>query len=119
MNRHRAEAYRPGDESPSKERTEVGMVLVLFPTSDEEPVLEAGTLAALAALGITSVSLLRDEYTVGLVLEGWAFDPARAGEAVRAAAGARDGIRTLEPLVQLAVSAAPPAGRARAEEELR
>jgi hypothetical protein len=102
---------------PSKERPEVGMVLVLFPISDEEPAIQAGALTALAALGVTSVSLLRDEQTAGLVLEGWAFDPARADEAVRAAAGARDGVRKLEPLVQMAVSAASTGSRTRAEEE--
>jgi hypothetical protein len=81
------------------------MVVVLFPISNEEPALQPGALAALARLGITSVSLLRDEQTAGLVLEGWAFDPVRAEEAVRAAAGAREGIRTLEPLAHMAVSA--------------
>jgi hypothetical protein len=95
----------------------VGMVLVLFPITDEKPVLEAGALTALAALGITSVSLLRDAQTAGLVLEGWAFDPARADEAVRAAAGARDGIRTLEPLVQMAISAASTESRIRPQED--
>jgi hypothetical protein len=80
------------------------MVLVLFPVSDEEPVLQPAALATFARLGVTSVSLLRDEQTAGLVLEGWALDPTQAGEAARVAAGAREGIRTLRPLVQLAVS---------------
>jgi hypothetical protein len=105
--------------SQTKERHDVGMVLVLFQISDEEPRLDPGALVELAALGITSVSLLRDEQTAGLVLEGWAFDPDRADEAVRAAAGAPDGIRMLEPLVHMAVSAASSGGRARTEEELR
>ena len=83
------------------------MVLVLFPVSDEEPALQPAALAALARLGVTSVSLLRDEQTAGLVLESWALDPARAGEAARAATGARDGIRTLQPLMQMAISATP------------
>jgi hypothetical protein len=84
------------------------MVLVLFPVSDEEPALQPAALATLARLGVTSVSLLRDEQTAGLVLEGWAFDPARAGEAARAVAGTRARFRTLQPLVQMAVS---PGGR--------
>jgi hypothetical protein len=82
------------------------MVLVLFPVSDEEPALQPAALATLARLGVTTVSLLRDEPTAGLVLEGWALDPARGGEAARAVAGAREGFRTLQPLVQMAVSAA-------------
>jgi hypothetical protein len=35
-----------------------------------------------------------DEQTAGLVVEGWAFDPTRTGEAARLTAGAREGIRT-------------------------
>jgi hypothetical protein len=85
----------------------VAMVLVRFPVSDEEPALQPAALAMLARLGFTSVSLLRDEQTTGLVLEGWALDPARAGEAARAAAGAREGIRMLQPLMQMAISAGP------------
>jgi hypothetical protein len=83
----------------------VAMVLVLFPVSDEEPALQPAALATLARLGVSSVSLLRDEETAGLMLEGWALDPTRASEAVRAAVGTREGIRTLQPLVQMAVSA--------------
>ena len=81
------------------------MVLVLFPVS-EEPALQPAVLATLARLGVTSVSLLRDEQTAGLVLDGWALDPARAGEAARAVAGAREGFRMLQPLAQVAVSPA-------------
>ena len=91
----------------SKKGADVAMVLVLFPVSDEEPALQPAALAALARLGVTSVSLLRDEQTAGLVLEGWALDPARAGEAVRAAAGPHEGIRALKPLMQMAISANP------------
>jgi hypothetical protein len=85
----------------------VAMVVVLVPRSDEEPALQPAALGVLARLGVTSVSLLCDEQIAGLVLEGWAFDPAQAGEAARAAVGAHDGMRTLEPLMQMAVSATP------------
>jgi hypothetical protein len=82
------------------------MVLVLFPVSDEEPALQPAALATLARLGVTSVSLLRDQQMAGLVLEGWTLNPARADEAARAVAGARKGFRMLQPLVQMAVSPA-------------
>ena len=85
----------------------MAMVLVLLPVTDEEPVLRPAALTALARLGVTSVSLLRDEESAGLVLEGWAFDPARAEEAARAAAGPCNGLRTLQPLMQMAISASP------------
>jgi hypothetical protein len=82
------------------------MAVVLFPVSSEVPALQPAALDAFARLGVTSVSLVRDEETAGLVLEGWAFDPARAHEAAGAVTGTGDGARTLRPLVQMAVSAA-------------
>ena len=47
------------------------MVLVLVPVG-QEPTLQPAALEALARLGVTSLSLLRDEQLAGLVLEGWA-----------------------------------------------
>jgi hypothetical protein len=82
------------------------MVVILFPVSDEEPRLQPAALEKLARLGITSVALLRDTSVAGLVLEGWAFDLRDAPQAARAVAGARQDLRTLEPLAQMAVSAA-------------
>ena len=35
----------------------------------------------LAELGITGITVLGDERTLAVVLEGWAFDPTRATEA--------------------------------------
>ena len=49
-----------------------------------QPVVGPAAAAALAALGITRVSLLADPTGIGVVLEGWAFDPARIDAAVRA-----------------------------------
>jgi len=47
----------------------------------------------LADLGITAITVLGDEETLALVLEGWAFDPARASEAAEAV------LPTLQPLI--------------------
>jgi hypothetical protein len=49
------------------------------------------------------------------VLEGWAFDARDALRAVRAVAGTREGVRTLQPLVQMAVSSAAACGGNRKE----
>ena len=84
----------------------MAMAVVLFPISNEVPTLQPATLDMLARLGVTSVSLVRDDETAGLVLEGWAFDPARAHEAASAVTGTCDEARTLRPLVQMAVSSA-------------
>lgn len=87
------------------------MLVLLLEEKGREPALSQRVLGELARLGVTSVSLLRDEGMVGLVLEGWAFDPARSADAARAAvAGAETGARMLHPLVQMAVSTAPASG---------
>jgi hypothetical protein len=79
------------------------MVVVLFPATGETPTLQPGVLERLGDLGVTSVALVQDASTAGLVLEGWAFDPARAEEAARVVAGARDGLRTLTQLAHVSV----------------
>jgi hypothetical protein len=81
------------------------MVVALFPVGDE-PRLEPAGLEELARLGVTNVALLRDSSLAGVVLEGWAFNPRDAHRAVRAVAGASEGMRTLQPLVQMGVSSA-------------
>jgi hypothetical protein len=89
----------------------VAMVVVLFPVSDDEPSIQPAALEELARLGVTSIALLRDSSLAGLVLEGWAFDPRDAHPAATAVAGARKGLRMLQPVVHMAVSpAAVPTG---------
>ena len=83
------------------------MVVLLIPDAAGPPSLEPASLQRLAELGVTSASLVRGEGTVGVVLEGWAFDPERSSEAASNAVAARaDGVQTLHPVAQLAVSAA-------------
>lgn len=61
----------------------------------------------LAALGITRISLLGDQSGFGVVLEGWAFDPARIDEAVRAVfPDQSDAVRLFREIEQVAVSLA-------------
>jgi hypothetical protein len=85
----------------------VAMIVVLVPSSDAEPSLPPAAVSELARLGVTSVAVVRDDRTLGLVVEGWAFDPTRSAEAVVAAiAGRRSQARTLHPLVEMAVSTA-------------
>lgn len=86
----------------------MAMAVILFPATSGEPALQPRSLQALAALGVTGVALVSDEATAGLVLEGWAFDPSRVTEAALAVIGAREGVQTLRPLVEMAVSTARP-----------
>jgi hypothetical protein len=84
----------------------VAMVMMLFPVSGDGPRLEPAALEALARMGVTSVALLRDSSVTGLVLEGWTFDPLDAPRAAQALNGTREPIRTLQPLVHLAIPTA-------------
>jgi hypothetical protein len=73
---------------------------------DGELCLGQQLVSRLAALGVTSVVVVRDQQTVGIVLEGWLFDPARSAGAAAEALGATTGARTLHPVLHLAVSSA-------------
>lgn len=84
----------------------MAIMVVLLPASEAEPSLRPAAVSRLAELGVTSVAVVRDQETVGLVVEGWAFDPARsAGSVVVAIAGPASRARTLHSLLELAVSA--------------
>jgi len=71
-----------------------------------QPVVGPAAAAELAALGITRVSLLADPAGIGIVLEGWAFDPARIDAAVRAVFPDMSAtVRVFREIEQVAVSA--------------
>ena len=85
----------------------MGTLVLLFEGSLGEPTLREDTVGKLAQLGVTTVSVLRDDRIVGVVLDGWAFDPTRsAGAARTAVAGTETSVRVLRPLLQTAVSTA-------------
>lgn len=83
-------------------------VVVLLEEGDPDVVLGPSSAPELVRLGVTNVSLVRDRDVVGLIFEGWAFDPASATEAAEAIAPGRGATRILRPVVQVAVE---PAGR--------
>ena len=83
---------------------ELSLVVLLLPGPPGDVSLGPRSLRVLAALGVTSVALVAHEDTVGLVLDGWAFDPERALEA-GTAVGA-ESATVLRSLVQMAVSTA-------------
>ena len=58
------------------------MVVLLVPSPAQELSLGPETLRQLAALGVADLAFLRDEQTVGLVLQGWAFDPRQSAAAL-------------------------------------
>ncbi|MGH2796584.1 MAG: hypothetical protein ACRDM0_02660 [Thermoleophilaceae bacterium] len=87
----------------------MAIVVVLLPASEEEPSLQPAAVSQLGRLGVTSISLVGDDRTLALVVEGWAFDPSRSAEAVIAAvAGRCSQSRTLHPLLHMAVANTAP-----------
>lgn len=76
-----------------------------------QPEVGPQTAQRLALLGITRLSLLGDPAGIGVVLEGWAFDPTDIDVAVRAVfPGSTAGVRVLREIQHVAV-APQPAGR--------
>lgn len=59
---------------------------------------------SLARLGVTSFSIVRDRRTLGVVLEGWAFDPFASSLAATVALfGDGFAVRVLGPVARVAV----------------
>lgn len=85
----------------------MALLVLLVPAQLDEVSLGASNVEALSRLGVTSVSLARDEQTAAVILEGWALDPASSEQALAALGADRGTARALQPVVQMAVSAAP------------
>lgn len=62
----------------------MAMVMLVADIGAGEPTLGPDAAERLGSLGITHIALLRDQSSTAIVLEGWAFDPARTDEATRA-----------------------------------
>jgi hypothetical protein len=90
----------------------MAQLVVLVPSDRGEVPLGSDTVAALARLGVTTVSLARDEHTAAVILEGWAFDPTRPDAALEAL-GAPGQARPLQPILHMAVTTAENEGGSR------
>lgn len=91
---------------PARARTvaRVGSLLLLL--DEAEPAVELGpdVVEALAALGVTNVTVLRGEHTTAVALEGWAFDAEGSAAAAACAVGvAHDGVSILRPVLESAI----------------
>ena len=86
----------------------MGQLVLLVPNEKAGIVVGSEVAGKLADLGVTNVSVLRDERTTGIVLEGWAFDLDRSTEAaVRLVAEESTAVRVLRPIVESALHASP------------
>jgi hypothetical protein len=85
---------------------DMAMMVVLLDHANGEFCLHRHLAEELAGLGVTSLTVVRNEQTVGIILEGWLFDPARSAGTAAAAVGAPPGAPVLYPILQAAVCAA-------------
>ena len=82
-------------------------VLLVADRHAGEPLVGPDVAERLANLGISRITLLRDLSSTAVILEGWAFDPARTDEATGAvfpAGGAS--LRTYHEVQYVGVSSA-------------
>jgi hypothetical protein len=88
------------------------VVMLVAGPETAEPVVGPEAAERLGRLGVTRVSLLSDLSGIGVVLEGWAFNPAAVDEAVRAMFpdGAAD-LRVLREIEHVAVTVGVGEGR--------
>ena len=84
------------------------MAMLIISADGGDVTVGPETLGRLAALGVTSVSVLRDGEELALVLEGWAFEPQASAHAAMSALNASSsGARLFHAIAQMNVSAAP------------
>ena len=84
----------------------MAMMVLLVGSEGGEFCLREELVSTLARIGVTNVAVVRDDRTVGIVLEGWLFDPARDARVAAEAVGAAPQARALHPVMHLAVSTA-------------
>lgn len=78
-------------------------VLILWPANAAVRIGSAEA-SLLAGLGVSTIALLRDAESVGIVLDGWAFDPGRSAQAAAAALGSESECRILLPALEVDVA---------------
>jgi hypothetical protein len=82
----------------------MGALVLLLDGAEPAVELRPGVVEALAALGVTNVTVLRDERRTAVALEGWAFDPDRSADAAARAVGVSgDGLSVLRPVLESAI----------------
>lgn len=89
----------------------MAMMVLLLDDAEGAFAICEDQIAELTRLGVTSVDVLRERQVVGVVLEGWLFDPVVSARAAAKAVGPTTAVRTLRPLLHMAVSAANQGGR--------
>lgn len=83
----------------------MGVAVLLLGSHDGAIGVSPAVAPALGRLGVTHVRVVSDEGGFGVIVEGWAFDPATAGEVADLLG--RTTQRVLRPLLEVAISDEP------------
>ena len=91
----------------------MAMLVVLLQAAEGDVLLGSLVVNSLAGLGVTSFALLRDERTICIVLEGWAFNPVgSASDVLSTMSAATRSAQLLQPAMQMAIETVPRTGKA-------
>ena len=86
----------------------MGVVVLLVANKDSAADVGPAVVERQAELGVTSLSVLRDEQTTALALQGWAFDPTRSAEAAaQAVTAGHAAVRVLQPVLESEIHRVP------------
>jgi hypothetical protein len=89
----------------------MAMLVVLLQAAEGDVPLGSVAVSSLARLGVTNVAVLRDEQTICVVLEGWAFDPVGSvSEVLSTISAATRSTQTLHSAMQITLQALRSAG---------
>lgn len=82
----------------------MALMVVMFPAGANAR-LDPDAVTDLARLGITSLAVVRDDRSVGVVVEGWGFDPIGSADGVVSAiCGSHRPARTFRPVMEMTLT---------------
>lgn len=82
----------------------MALMVVMLPAGANAR-LDPDAVTDLARLGITSLAVVRDDRSVGVVVEGWGFDPIGSSDGVLfAICGSHRRARTLHPVMEMTLT---------------
>jgi len=82
----------------------MALLVLMFPAR-AGALLHPDAMADLARLGVTSLAVVRDDRSIGVVVEGWGFDAIGSAEGVLTAiCGRSRRVRTLRPVMEMTLA---------------
>ena len=82
----------------------MAMTVLLVDAAERDFSVRPELVSKLAGLGVTRLELVRDGRTLGIVLEGWMFDPETSADAAAKAVAGHAAARALRPVLHLSLA---------------